>query len=115
MKLRVLDLAEADLLRGTRFYERKVRGVGWYFLDSLSGEIESLHLYAGVHRKHLSQGALRRRPSRAPGRSDPFEIPVFFPVGDGVIEGLRFEPGVAEIEIHDGVPQGGARQLGPVQ
>jgi hypothetical protein len=49
VKLRILDLAEADLLRGFRFYERKSRGVGWYFLDSVSAEIESLHLYAGVH------------------------------------------------------------------
>ena len=53
MTLRILDLAEADLLRGFRFYERKSRGVGWYFLDCLSSEIESLHLYAGVHRRHL--------------------------------------------------------------
>ncbi len=53
MRLRILDLAEADLLRGFRFYERKSRGVGWYFLDTLSAEIESLHLYAGVHRKYL--------------------------------------------------------------
>jgi plasmid stabilization system protein ParE len=53
MNLQVLDLAEADLLRGFRFYERKSRGVGWYFLDSLSAEIESLHLYAGIHRKFL--------------------------------------------------------------
>jgi hypothetical protein len=60
MKLWILDLAEADLLRGFRFYERKSRGVGWYFLDSLSAEIESLHLYAGVHRKYL--GYLIRLP-----------------------------------------------------
>ena len=53
MKLRILDLAEVDLLSGFRFYERRFRGVGWYFLDSLSAEIESLHLYAGVHRKYL--------------------------------------------------------------
>jgi plasmid stabilization system protein ParE len=53
MNLRILDLAEADLLRGFRFYERKSRGVGWYFLDSLYGEIESLCLYAGIHRKYL--------------------------------------------------------------
>ena len=39
MTLRILDLAEADLLRGFRFYERKSQGVGW--LDTLSAEIES--------------------------------------------------------------------------
>ena len=53
MKLRILDLAEADLLSGFSFYERRSQGVGWYFLDSLSADIESLHLHAGVHRKHL--------------------------------------------------------------
>jgi len=53
MTLRILDLAEADLLRGFRFYQRMSSGVGWYFLDCLSGEIESLHLYAGVHRRYL--------------------------------------------------------------
>ena len=51
MTVRILDLAEADLLLGFEFYERKSPGVGWYFLDTLSGEIESLHLYGGIHRK----------------------------------------------------------------
>ncbi len=31
MKLRILDLAEADLLSGFRFYERRSRGVGGIF------------------------------------------------------------------------------------
>jgi hypothetical protein len=53
MNLRILDVAEADLWRGFRFYQRKSRGVGWYFLDTLSAEIESLHLYAGIHRNFL--------------------------------------------------------------
>lgn len=53
MNLRILDVAEDDLWRGFRFYERKSRGVGWYFLDTLSAEIQSLHLYAGIHRKYL--------------------------------------------------------------
>ena len=53
MRLRILDLAEADLLSGFRFYERRCRGLGWYFLDTLSADIQSLHLYAGVHRKCL--------------------------------------------------------------
>ena len=53
MNLVILDLAEEDLLSSFEFYERKSPGVGWYFLDTISGEIESLHLYAGVHRKSL--------------------------------------------------------------
>jgi plasmid stabilization system protein ParE len=49
--LRILSLAEADLLTGFRFYERQARGVGWYFLASLNSDIESLRLYGGTHRR----------------------------------------------------------------
>jgi plasmid stabilization system protein ParE len=49
--LRILSLAEADLLDGFRFYERQSSGVGWYFLETLNSDIESLRLYAGIHRK----------------------------------------------------------------
>ena len=35
MTLRILSLAEVDLLDGFRFYERQGSGVGWYFLDHL--------------------------------------------------------------------------------
>ncbi len=35
MKIRLLDLAEADLLAGYEFYEKRHPGVGSYFLDSL--------------------------------------------------------------------------------
>jgi plasmid stabilization system protein ParE len=51
MKLRILDSALVDLDRGRRFYELQGEGLGAYFLDSLFAEIESLMLYAGVHRK----------------------------------------------------------------
>ena len=51
MTLRILSLAEADLLNGFRFYERQSSGVGLYFLESLNSDIESLRLYAGIHRK----------------------------------------------------------------
>ena len=51
MNLRILSLAEADLLDGFRFYERQERGIGAYFLDSLYSDIESLRLHAGVHRQ----------------------------------------------------------------
>ncbi len=50
----VLSLAEADLLSGFRFYEEQCGGLGSYFLDTLYSEIESLRLYAGIHRKHGS-------------------------------------------------------------
>jgi plasmid stabilization system protein ParE len=49
--LRILSLAETDLLNGFRFYERQSSGVGWYFLETLNSDIESLRLYAGAHRR----------------------------------------------------------------
>jgi hypothetical protein len=49
--IRLLSLAEADLLDGFRFYERQESGVGTYFLESLYSDIESLRLYAGIHRQ----------------------------------------------------------------
>lgn len=51
MKLRILDSALEDLDRGRRFYERQGEALGAYFLDSLFAEIDSLVLYAGIHRK----------------------------------------------------------------
>jgi plasmid stabilization system protein ParE len=79
MKLWILDLAEADLLSGFRFYEAQSAGVGWYFLDSLSAEIESLHLYAGVHRKYLGYFRMlsRRFPYAIYYRTTADEVQVY--------------------------------------
>ena len=49
MKIQILDDAEQDLLRGFRFYEQQTSGLGDYFLDSLYSDIDSLHLFAGIH------------------------------------------------------------------
>jgi plasmid stabilization system protein ParE len=51
MKLRLLSLAEDHLLAGYRFYQRQENGIGWYFLETLNSDIESLRLYAGIHPK----------------------------------------------------------------
>jgi len=53
MNLRILASAFNDLADGRDFYERQSEGVGEYFLDSLFSDIDSLTLYAGVHRKVL--------------------------------------------------------------
>lgn len=37
------------------FYERNEPGLGGYFLDSLYSDIDSLQLYAGIHRIHFGQ------------------------------------------------------------
>jgi len=51
VNIRLLDLAEADLLAGFELYEGRASGIGWYFIETLFSEIDSLHLYAGVHRR----------------------------------------------------------------
>ncbi|MEI6647859.1 MAG: type II toxin-antitoxin system RelE/ParE family toxin [bacterium] len=51
MKIKVLDEAEQDLLDGFRFYELQERELGDYFLDTISSDIDSLIIYAGIHAK----------------------------------------------------------------
>src|SRR5690554_5259160 len=50
MRIRILSAASRDLLRGKRFYEKQADGLGDYFLDSLFSDIDSLIVYAGIHR-----------------------------------------------------------------
>lgn len=49
MRIKILDLAERDLIEGVRFYEAQEVGLGSYFLSNLYADIESLRLYAGIH------------------------------------------------------------------
>jgi len=51
MKIRLLASAFNDLADGRDFYERQGKGLGGYFLDSLFSDMDSLALYAGIHRK----------------------------------------------------------------
>jgi len=51
MKLRIMPSAKRDLRSGFRFYERQAVGIGDYFLDSLSSDIDSICLFGGIHRK----------------------------------------------------------------
>ena len=53
MNIRILDEAEQDLVDGFRFYDLQGEELGDYFLDSLFADIDSLHLYAGVHSVHF--------------------------------------------------------------
>jgi plasmid stabilization system protein ParE len=50
MRIEILDDAKEDLIDGFHFYEEQSPGLGSYFLDSLFSDIDSLLLYAGVHR-----------------------------------------------------------------
>ena len=49
MRIRVLDEAQDDLIKGFRFYEGREAGLGAYFLDCLFSDIDSLLVYGGIH------------------------------------------------------------------
>lgn len=51
MRISILPSAQEDLAAGFEFYEEKEAGLGAYFLESLFSDIDSLRLYAGIHRK----------------------------------------------------------------
>lgn len=50
MYIEILKEAERDLQAGYAFYEQQQTGLGDYFLDSLYADIDSLTIYAGIHR-----------------------------------------------------------------
>jgi hypothetical protein len=50
VKIVILPSARDDLAEGFEFYEKQCTGLGSYFLESLFSEIDSLRLYAGIHR-----------------------------------------------------------------
>lgn len=51
MRIRILESAVADLAAGRDFYDRQEIGVGDYFQNCLFSDVESLVLYAGIHRQ----------------------------------------------------------------
>ncbi len=53
MKVALSPGAEQDLLDGFEFYEFQQANLGWYFLDSLYSDIDSLGLFAGIHPKRF--------------------------------------------------------------
>ena len=51
MTIRILPAALRDLTAGYAFYEAQRAGLGEYFHDSLFADIDSLIVYAGIHRQ----------------------------------------------------------------
>jgi hypothetical protein len=51
VNLLILPSAQEDLAEGFVFYEEQQAGLGVYFLDTLFWDIDSLTLYAGIHRE----------------------------------------------------------------
>jgi hypothetical protein len=50
VRIEILDKAEDDLVSGFKFYEEQQRGLGAYFRECLSADIDSLRIHGGVHR-----------------------------------------------------------------
>ena len=78
MKRRIIILpaAEDDLNAGQQFYEEQGVGLGDYFLDSLTSDVESLLIHGGVHR--VVHG-LHRCPSKR------FPYAIFYRVEDDIV------------------------------
>ena len=51
MTIVILPSAKEDLAEGFAFFEQQRAGLGTYFLESLFSDIDSLEIYAGVHRR----------------------------------------------------------------
>jgi len=49
MKIRLLPEAERDLEIAADFYESQRSGLGSFFNDCLTADIESLKIYTGIH------------------------------------------------------------------
>jgi hypothetical protein len=64
LNIRILQSAFDDLDAGAAFYERQAEGLGSYFNSSLIADIDSLKLYAGIHR--IIRGYYRMLSKRFP-------------------------------------------------
>lgn len=51
MKILITHEAEIHITNAINFYESQKEGLGTYFLDSIFSDIESLHIYCGIHIK----------------------------------------------------------------
>jgi hypothetical protein len=52
-RIQILTDAENDLIAGRKFYATQGVNIGNYFWDSLISDIESLSLFAGIHKKEF--------------------------------------------------------------
>lgn len=55
MKIRILPEARADIIDAFWFYEESEPGLGSYFVNSISEDIDSLLVTAGVHSLHFDK------------------------------------------------------------
>ena len=55
MRIEILESAQEDLIAAHAFYEGQGERLGTYFLDTLFSDIDSLHVFAGIHAFHFGQ------------------------------------------------------------
>ncbi|WP_291524384.1 type II toxin-antitoxin system RelE/ParE family toxin [Acidithiobacillus sp.] len=77
MIIEISNAAQQDLLDGYHFYEAQTEGLGTYFLDSLTSDIDSLVIYAGIHALHFGNF------HRLLGKRFPFAV--YYRVEDSII------------------------------
>ena len=53
MTVVILEDAADDTEAGQRCYESRESGIGDYFVESILSDLDSLVLYAGIHRQHF--------------------------------------------------------------
>ena len=55
MKILISGNSYKDLKNGYLFYEKQKEGLGSYFYETLLSDIESLHIFAGIHQVHYNK------------------------------------------------------------
>jgi len=75
MTVVVLEDAAEDIETGRQFYESREPGIGDYFVESILSDLDSLVLYAGIHRLHV--GFHRMLSKR-------FPFGIYYELEDGV-------------------------------
>ena len=97
MEIVFLSQVEDDLSGGRNFYDQQEPGIGDYFVSSILADVESLALFAGVHRKQFGL-------HRMLGRTFPFAIYYAIAGEQVVVYGIldmRSEPTWLRAELGD--------------
>ena len=55
MNIRILESAKRDLEEGFYFYEYQKEKLGYYFIETLMSDIESLSIFVGIHSIHFGR------------------------------------------------------------
>ncbi len=97
MIVRLPPYAEADMEEGAEFYERQSSGLGSYFNECLSRDIDELETYAGIHElRHGLHCSLSRK----------FPFAIYYRLEDDVVNVVavidsRRKPSPIERKLRD--------------